>query len=1563
MAKPLTDRCAYAIGRLLALAGCIVLAMGAAPAWAAKKQPGFLLSTSQTYAPGQTPKIQIQFREISHLDFRIYRVKDPVAFFRQLKNPHQLGGPTPTIPQTRTPLERWHRWKRNLLWEWHDFLRHQFSSRFRRKYVERHAPRVYQQLPLHVSRFAQVPLLNSRQLVVSWREIIPRTRDWEARSIPCYLKQPGLYLVEAVWGGLRAYTLIFVTRLALVTKAAPGQLLVYAADRTSGQPLSGADIYLRADLNPLTHGITGQDGTTVFPLSGGKPRDWLVLARSGSEFAASDLPSWDFSSATVRNYQGYLYTERPVYRPGQTVDYKGILRRWEQGHYQLPRSRTVTVVFKDPDGKTVENQTRPVSVFGTFSGTMNVPITAAIGQYSFQAEPAGTTGDDVVNASGSFSVEDYKLPTYYVNVTPAHHWLLQGGSMSAEIQANYYYGAPVANAKVEWKLFRGFDWNDYDYAQENAVNWGDYDSSTPVAQGQGRLDTQGKFAVTLPVPVDPNQLNLDYTLRASVTDAANRAISGSGSFIATYASFHAVVQPDRYVYAPGQTATLSLSAQDFHKHPVAAAFEVIFEHWDEATSKYAPLQSYSASTNSQGNGTFTLPVPKAGDYRVRINATDRNGRAVKASCWIWVFGSAAETGQYGSIQLIADRPQYQPDDTAHVMAQIPSPPASGVSWLLITTERDRVYSHFVQKVQGSSAMLDIPIPAIAVPNLYVSATSLSQDQLKSGSVDLKVPPRQQELTVTVQPSKQQYLPHSPANMTVTVRDAVGRPVAADVSLGVVDESVYAIEPDTNPGILPYFYGKQSDQVDTEFSTDYAFTGWAGHAALQLAELRRPYSLADFKGARNVQPQVRKNFRETAFWQADILTGPSGRASVKFTWPDSLTEWRITAYAVTRATRVGQTVAHVITRKNLILELALPRFAVQGDEWTSYSIVHNYLPEAVPVQATLKAPPVPQSAGELTIVNPAPQKMQVASNGQQRVGWTLRAMRTGDTSLLGEALTPVESDAVELPLPVRPNGIRMDQSQTGTLRGQRSEQTEWTVPAQVVPDASYLSLRLTPSLAGKMFSALDYLIQYPYGCTEQTTSAMLGTLAVNRTLERLGGTSTKTQQQILPRLRAGLDRLAGSQNADGGWGWWPSTPSDPYMTADAVMALAETRQAGFPVPSGMLTNGRAAILHLLDEYPRMVPALRAYLLEAVRHTGPVPENYVAPLWQGRNKLSPYGQASLLLILAAQNDARAARLAARLSSEAKRNAEEAWWSSDFDPLLGIWDDDSPETTAHVLRALIAADAESKLAPLVVRWLVNNASDDYWYSTKQTAEVMQALAAYLARSNELKPDFQAIVRLNDKVIYQHRFTAADLGAQPVQLRLPVHRGPVQLSVERQGQGVLYWSANLVTFSTNAEDVHRGSFKLNVVRQYYRLVSHVQQEKNGEQKILYHTVPISGPLQTGDVVLVRLTISGDAQRYLLVEDPIPAGTEPIAYDDLYPLLHPVSTEMTWWARRELHDNRVSFFQSGFGPGQESFTYLLRVNLPGSFQALPTRVAPMYDPTKLATGTSQKFQFVEGKP
>lgn len=1536
--------------RRLAPIACVLL-LAAAAAAAPPTQPGFVLRTSQTFAPGQTPKIDVQFRQIGYLDFRIYRVADPAAFFAGLKNPHQFGGPPPNIPQTPTLLERWHGWKRAAGGAWHDFLRRQFSRRVREAYLARGHSGKYRQIPIHVSAFAAVPLLNRRQLVLSWRELIPKTRDWESRTIPCPLTRPGLYLAEAVSGELRAYTLVFITRLGVVTKAARGQLLVFAADRDTGQPRAGVHVYLRADMNPFVMRATGADGTASFVLGGQRPRDWIVLASAGDDVAASDLPSWDFSSATIKTIRGYLYTDRPVYKPGQTVAYKGILRRRIAGHYQLPSAPSVAVTFTDANGKTLEVQHRPLNPFGAFSGTLQLPITAALGLYGFRAAPADATGDDDIQATGSFSVEDYHRPAYYVTVSPASKWLLQGGTQTFEIHSAYYYGAPVANAKLHWQLLRSVYWSDWFGDFEQSVPWTEYEYGTPVDDGDGRLDAQGAMRLALPIPLDPHQLDLTYTLRVTVTDAAGRPINGSGSFQATYASFRAGLSSDQDVYAAGQVASFTLQARDYQDRPVAARFQVQLE-----TVAPAPqvLSTTTTETDAKGSAQFTLPMPGSGNYQVVATAADSNGRAVSASTWLWVFGGGGGV-QYSSMQLIADRHSYQPGQTARILVQIPAPlAAGGPHWLWVTTERDRVYSRFVQKTSGPTATLDIPIADVAVPGIYVTATALSHDQLITGSLELKVPPTQEALHVSVEAAKSQYLPHATATVTVSARDASGHPVAADVSLAVVDESVYAVEPDHTPEILKSFYGDIYDQVDTEFSTDYWFSGWSGRDAMRLARLRRPYSLADFKGARLVQPQVRKDFRETAYWAADLITSADGQATASFQLPDSLTQWRITARAMTRDTRAGQAVSHFVTRKNVILQLVLPHFAVQGDRWTTYSIVHNYLPKPVAVRATLAT--VPDAAGVL-LDDAAPRQFTLPAGGEQRAAWPLQAVQAGPATLLGQALTPVESDALELPLEVWPNGIRLDDPRSGALRELAQADETWQLPPAAPPGASYLSLRLAPSLVGTMFSALDYLLQYPYGCTEQTTSAMIGSLAVEQALSRLGGVPPATQQLLLPRVRAGLDRLANSQNSDGGWGWWPSTPTDPYMTAEAVTAVAEAEQAGFSVKPALLAQGRAAVDHLLDQYPRMTPELRAYLLQAAQLTGPIAPQYLEPLWSQRAQLSAYGQASLVLILAAQHDPRAAGLAQALIARASQNAEQAWWPANFDPLLEIWDDDGPETTAHVLRALVAARMPAPIEEKAVRWLADHAGDGYWYSTKQTAEVMTALAAYAQNTNELHPDYRVSVSLDGKVAYQGRFTAADVERQPVELRLPVASGPVKLSIARQGAGVLYWSADLVTYSTAADDVHRGGFDLNVLRQYFRLQSRAVRNADGTQQIVYQPEALNGPLRPGDLVLVDLTVSGGFQRYLLVEDPIPAGAEPVKNDDA--ML--TAAASPWWMQRDFRDDRVSFFQSVFGPGQEHLQYVLRVVLPGRFQALPTRAAPMYDPSKLATGTSRSFDFEAG--
>ena len=689
------------------------------PALHAQTEPGFALHTTHTWAPGETPVVLTTFRNVAHLDFRIYKVKDPVKFFEQLKNPHQFGGPPPKIPQTPTLLERWHAWKRRWRLALRSFVRDQFSLATRREYVQRRERKqIARRLPLDVSRFAQAPLLNRDQLVLSWREMLPRTRDWESRKIPVEVHQRGLYVVEAVSGGLRAYTIVLVTNLALVTKAAPGQIVVFAARRDTGQPVAHATTLVYADRHLLKRGAADANGLYEVALTGHKPSDLVVLSRSDDDFAATDVASWFLNLAQSQSWRGYLYTDRPVYRPGQTVEFKGVMRA-QQGHaYRVPAGQRVTVEFTDAEQKTFLSRTYTLDAFGAFSGSLQLGKGVPLGQYRMRAHMTGVPAEGRGPATGTFSVEDYKRPEYSVTVQPAQPRLLQGASNQVDVQAAYYYGAPVAGALVKWAVYRTGYWSPYRWnfddnfdAEENTP---DYSYAGPqIGQGQGRLDANGHLRITVPTSVSSSKDDNRYMIEARVIDQANRQISGRGSFIATYASFLAVVQAERSVYQPGERAHFRLRSVDYDGKPVAAQFQVVVQKWSLRENKYVPLYHSSAQTGSNGEGSWDYPVTGQDSEEIVITAHDANGREVVGQTSIWINSASAETGGMGSVRLVPDRKSYAPGDTANVVVMLPHPvhngeAATAPTWMLITREGKQVQSRQILEITGLDGRRVLP---------------------------------------------------------------------------------------------------------------------------------------------------------------------------------------------------------------------------------------------------------------------------------------------------------------------------------------------------------------------------------------------------------------------------------------------------------------------------------------------------------------------------------------------------------------------------------------------------------------------------------------------------------------------------------------------------------------------------------------------------------------------------------------------------------------------------------------------------------------------------------------
>ena len=1531
----------------LAVALLLMLCV-AVPTLADENEPSFTLNSSATYAPGEKAEVSVWAHNVDKLEFRLYRINDPVKFFALLKDQHNFGGVGPRTGRERTFLEKFHGWKHRTFASVRDFFREQFSPGVRSEIREWRQERQVQSVS-KVESFAPVPILNPQQLVAVWNWSPAKDRQpWQSQTATIPVKGAGVYLVEATTGTLRAYTVVIVSEIAVITKTSSQQVLSYVVERKSGKPIANADVLLWVDGEQLAGSKTDSNGLALQEAKVEKPDSVTVLALDGKRFAANALNSWTLGNREATRIHAYGYTERPIYRPGDQVHFKFLLRARGREGWVIPSSGTIRLEINDAKGEVKLSQEFAVNSNGTVHGDFNIPADAALGDWSVDAKM-----DDNFLASTSFGVEEYKKPEYQVRVTPATPRVLQGQPIQATIEARYFFGEPVARAKVVWVVHKSQWWAPGRYAGDDedvpeidtdaggeGNGYNDY-AGEETDEHTATLDADGKLTITIPTSPDSEHNDLRYRVEARVTDEGNREISGAGYAFATYGSFFVSAQPDSYVYQAGADAKVSVMARDYDSHPVQTDFRAELMAWDNQGKKFSEaVSSTSGRTDAAGNAQVSFRVPQAGEFRVRVSAQTRESRQVEDSAYLWVPGSTpwwARGNKREKLQIVTDKKEYKPGDTARTIVTVPE----GASHVLVTVEGLYLYQYQIALNSGNAVAVDIPVRREYAPNVWINATYIQDGKLFSGRKKLKVPATDAALNVELKPTQPQFQPGSPATFKLIARDSAGRPAQAEFSVGVVDEAIYDIRPDSTPNITTDFYGEVYDEVGTSTSLTYYFSGEAGKKAMQLAQVRPTKALAQLKPERLVQPKVRKAFPDTAFWKAEVSTNAAGEAQVQFEFPDSLTTWRATARGITTDTKVGAATSKVIVRKNVLVRLVVPRFFRQGDDVVVSTIVHNYLPGD-------KAARVSMEFSGVQVLDGATRDITVPKGSDAKVDWRVRVLDGTEARVLGKALTDQESDAMELTLPVEPFGVKLGDSRTGFIAGGGEKQVELAFPGSAQPGSRSLQIELTPSVAGTIFSALDYLTTYPYGCTEQTMSSFLPNVIVAQAIKQLGTQSNIKPQDLDRKVRAGLDRLYSYQHEDGAWGWWKTDDDNVFMTAYVVQGLGQARDAGYDVGYQALPKAREWLATAINNDAKLYPDMKAYAAYALAVSGEGDKEVAEMAWKRRDGLSPFGLAVLGLAFRKMNDGRSGDLASELERTVKQDEMQAWWPSDHDWLLDFSSDTTVESTALALKLLTAEHPQSPLLPKAVQYLVTHRNQGFWWdSTKQTAMVIFGLTDFLKQSGEMTGDFDAEVYVNGRQVLSKRFKPANATDPATVVRLKANEiaGSNSVRVTQRGTGRLYWSVRQQYFSTDRSVTNSGSLQLSLTREYFRLTP---VQKDG--RVIYHLDSMPDALNVGDLIAVRLTVGGTDWRYVMIEDPILSGAEAVRRTDLYELDQKPDWWSMWFTDRELHDNRTTFFDSWFTRGHREYVYLFKVVNPGAFRISPARVEPMYQPQYFST-------------
>jgi len=1545
-------------------------------------------------------------------------------------------------------------------------------------------------------------------------------------TISTGLKQAGCYLLTArMTGGNHSRIVIWKSDTALVHKRIGGGDLYFVADAVSGSPVAGAKVEFfgyeqnRIGKNQYEIKVSEFSETTdaqgqVVP----RPTDprrrlrWLVVARTadGRRAYMGFRSAWSgrHVSRVFERTRVYAITDRPVYRPGQSVKFKFWIRqaRYDKNDISIFSGRKVTIQVSDPRNQEVAVREFTTDDFGGFDGELKLAGDANLGNYSIRivrdkSDLTFGVNKRVAGGGGTFRVEEYKKPEYEVTIEAPDRPVTLGETITATVRAKYYFGGPVVKATVRVRVLReshsdhwyptgrwdwlygpGYWWfaSEYDWYP----GWRVWGCRGPMPTWFGRSHQPPELVMENEVELGEDgtvELKIDtslakrfhpdtdhrYRITAEVVDRSRRTIVGTGSVMAARQPFRVTTWVDRGFYRTGETIRTSAQARTLDGRTVSgkARFVLYRINYDkQGQPKEKTIRSWDERTDTQGRAAIKLLATDAGQYRIACEVEDADGRRIEGAHLFVVRGPEfdGKDFRFNDLELTADRREYQPGQVARLMLNTNR---RGSTVLLFVRAEGGVYPRpRLVKMKGKSTEIRIPIGPGDRPNIFVEAITVSGGKLHSAVCELFVPPETRVVHVDVKPSSKEYRPGAPATLDVALTDAAGKPFEGSLVLTMYDKSVEYISGGSNVAEIRKFFwnfrrshypqttsnltrhsgnllkrgevpmmrlGVFGDLVATQTRgrrapQEAAMGGVAkGVKALGMA-MEGGRASADADGADSVDAgdggqmaaaTLRSEFADTALWVGSVTTDKNGHARLTLDMPENLTTWSVRAWAMGHGTNVGEGMASVLTTKNVLVRLQAPRFFTETDEVVVSAIVHNYLDDDKTALVRLEL-----DGGTLSAVDPLEKRVQLPAGGEVRVDWRVRVTAAGEAIVRMAALTDVESDAMELTFPVHVHGMQKTVSGTGVLRGDRQTAVvELTVPMARRPEKSRLEIRYTPTLAGAMVDALPYLVDFEYGCTEQTLNRFLPTVITHNLLKRmkidlesvrkkrtnlnageLGEGAERAQRwkrwkrnpvfdnaAVTGLVKQGVKALADMQLADGGWGWFSGhgEQSSAHTTATVVHGLSIALANDVAIPPGVYENGVAwlkrhqarQVLRLKNAPTKTKPyKLRADNTDALVFRVLVEADVLEVamsdfLYRDRVQLSVYAKG--LVGLAYHSSGQQQRLAMIIRNidqflQQDDENQTAWLQLPESTRWWRWYGNEVEANAIYLKLLALTDPKGVRASRLVKYLLNNRRHaTYWNSTRDTALCIESLAEYMDRSGESTPDVTIDVLIDGKVAKSVKVDAANLFSFDNAVVIEgdaLSGGKHTVEIRRKGEGSVYFNTWLSYFTTE-DFIGKAGLEIKVQRKYYRLVRRKDATSDvagGRGQVLKQDRLVYDRQRVEH--LGNLT-SGDLVEIEL-EIESKNDYEYLVFEDPKAAgFEPVDRQSGYTGGyprvyRQLRDDRVVFFFRALNRGRHSISYRMRAEIPGRFSALPTRGSAMYAPELKANSDEIRLGIADRK-
>ncbi len=1426
--------------------------------------------------------------------------------------------------------------------------------------------------------------------------LIAPDKTWEYR-VPDYQKYKpfelnidipiegaGVYAVQLGEADLESTTLLIRSDIEVITKTSRREVLVFVQDMLKGNVVADAKVLVSNGSQVIFEGLTGTDGVlhvtenTISDDTLGENRlkDASRVAAfvvKDGHVAADGLDLAGLGFSTGLTPRGYIYTDRPAYRPGDLVSIRGILRDVREGTYIVPDGVRYKLSVIDVQGRPIREEAVNLSQFGGFDTQMQLDADAPVGEYRIQISPYDAKGTEHTFI-GEFQVERFQLEKVQLTLDFPRDVYFRGEQVEATFSAQYYYGQPVKHARIQYDLPDGR-------------------SYTEEADEQGKLKVT--FDTTLMQP--GNQLHFHGTIQgenASVRDHVMLA----------HLEFSITVKPDADLVLSGEPFDVIVRTTGADGKPLGAklAVKVVQQQgdplahpvlsqipWLEGVGTAEPtevtIQEHHLQTdNASGVGTIQLTLTKGGTYIVRASGVDRFGQPVVGAGHVRISDESDET----KLRIFAERTKTEVGaaETLRIHSRLTQVHA------LVTFEGEGVIAYEVLALKSGMNPLQFTVGHAHFPNFYLGVAAIDGQQLRTTQKHFVV---ERSLNLEVSWKEEQprpdynfepfpiYEPGATAEVEVRATDQLGKPVKAEFSLALVDEALFAIYSDTLMPINDFFQkgSRRKSAMRTASSCTFRYEPPTRRVIkeilaeeIQLAAIELHVDAATELHAEEVveleeavllgavidlsKPgllHVREEFTAAGHWTGAVITDEAGVATVTIPMPEKTTKWRLTGRGATVDTLVGEVRVQVVTRKDFFLDIQTPSIVTEGDKIRAHVRLHNLtdFEGDAEVQLTLTVDGARHSLRD---------HEQLVIKGQDTTEFIFDAttVPAGDRLIIKATATAgTMRDGIQREIPIRPWGTEYADTQSGTVRGDR------TVYVELPTDQRYTRKGLTVSI-GPNVSRLIFdlaMSHHPRWCQNvaiRSTVQMPGdsgsdllSLAHALGYVKKAGGYTTDNRELLGRARTHVGRLVTTQNGDGGWSWiGRGLDSHPRVTSRNLWALVAARQEGVAVDDPTITRTTDYLKAAFAQIDQKDNDTKAVILHALSTLGEADFAYANRLYRQRNQMTDAALAYTALVFVNLERLEIAGEILNVLEHRDLLPAPSPLKSGAKPFPAFTGTGRVETIALALLGLEVVRPNSPWIKQAVEYLIGQRR--YYGYSPYTAKgpVVAALATYYQETQYTADDYKLSVFVNGEEL-ETIVVRADSANHVIDVPIAhIIDGQNSVEMRMDGRGMYTYLVTLNGFSplipswigTELKTAENWK-KTQITRRYH----HTPLEYGGRPIEAQSTTQIT-QLEAGMRTDVAVNISPgrdgilfhrqDKDRHLVIDEYFPAGTTVVNGSVKGDFHH-----------YDLGDGVIHFYYKP-GGNVRRYTYQLISYTPGEYRVLPTVIRDAQHSGDMRLGT-----------